>query len=117
MFVKQSKEVAKEKVQNGTRTYKQVLIGSDQGPHFAMRRFIIQAGGEMPLHTNTVEHEQFVLAGRAKVVIGEKTYSVKKNDVVFIPAGVRHSYTVVGSVAFEFLCVVPNEKDLVELVT
>ena len=36
-------------------------------PHFAMRRFTMGEGGGMPLHTNRVEHEQYVLAGRARV--------------------------------------------------
>ena len=36
------------------------LIGEkDKAPNFAMRRFIMGRGGGMPLHTNTVEHEQY----------------------------------------------------------
>jgi hypothetical protein len=65
----------------------------------------------MPLHTNRVEHEQYVLAGRARVVIGEETSEVKKDDVVFIPGGVPHSYEALGDEPFEFLCVVPNLPD------
>jgi uncharacterized RmlC-like cupin family protein len=65
----------------------------------------------MPLHTNRVEHEQYVLAGRARVVIGEETLEVKKDDVVFIPGGVPHSYEALGDRPFEFLCVVPNLPD------
>jgi len=65
----------------------------------------------MPLHTNRVEHEQYVLGGRARVVIGDEVVEVRKDDVVFIPGGVPHSYEALGKEPFEFLCVVPNLPD------
>ncbi len=116
MSVIKSDSIKKEQVKAAKKTYKQVLIGPDQGPHFAMRRFIIEPGGEMPLHTNSVEHEQFVLNGSARVIIGDDVFMVKKNDVVFIPAGVKHSYKTSGAVAFEFLCIIPNQEDIMELI-
>lgn len=116
MHVKQINNVPKEEVKAATKTWRQVLIGSGEGPNFAMRKFTIDAGGEMPMHTNTVEHEQLVLNGSAHVVIGEAAYQVKKNDVVFIPAGVPHCYKTLGDESFEFLCVVPNKEDLIQMV-
>ncbi|MBT8460899.1 MAG: cupin domain-containing protein [Gemmatimonadetes bacterium] len=80
-----------------------------------MRRFIMQPGGGMPRHTNTVEHEQYVLRGRARIGIGEDVYEVSAGDVVFIPAGVPHYYQAANSGPFEFLCVVPNLPDRIEL--
>jgi len=106
-----SRSIPAEKVPAGTGTRRQVLIGPDQGPNFALRKFIMEPGGGMPLHTNEVEHEQYVLAGRARVVIGEDVLEVEKDDVVFIPGGVPHSYESIGDEAFEFLCVVPNLPD------
>jgi len=117
MPVKNINDYPKEPVAAGVKTYRQVLIGPEVGPHFAMRRFIIERGGEIPLHTNTIEHEQFVLAGRARLLLGKETFEVKTHDVVFMPAGVKHSYTQIGDEAFEFLCLVPNEKDVIEIVT
>lgn len=116
MAIKNMNDYPKELVAAGIKTYRQVLIGPEVGPHFAMRRFIIEPGGEMPLHTNTVEHEQLVLAGRARLILGEETFEVKKNDVVFMPAGIKHSYKQLGDKAFEFLCVIPNGKDVMEIV-
>lgn len=116
MTIRPSRTVPREVVAAGTGTTRQVLIGPDEAPHFALRKFIMQPGGGMPLHTNTVEHEQYVLRGRARVVIGEEVAEVKKDDVVFIPAGVPHSYAVVGDEPFEFLCVVPNLPDETRLV-
>jgi quercetin dioxygenase-like cupin family protein len=76
-----------------------------------MRRFIMQPGGGMPAHTNTVEHEQYVIRGRARIGIGADVLEVSQDDVVFIPAGVPHWYEALGSEPFEFLCVVPNQPD------
>lgn len=106
-----------EEVRAGTDTKRQVLIGPDEGPNFAMRRFIMQPGGGMPMHTNSVEHEQYVLRGSAKVQIGDEIHHVKAGDVVYIPGGVPHNYEAdEGDEPFEFICVVPNEPDTIELV-
>jgi quercetin dioxygenase-like cupin family protein len=111
MFVRSVSNVPVEGVPVGAGITKQVLIGPDQGPNFALRKFSMQPGGGMPLHTNTVEHEQYVLGGRAKVVIGDEVLEVKADDVVFIPKGVPHSYQTLGNEPFEFLCIVPNLPD------
>lgn len=116
MSVKNLEDVKKEKVAAGKDTSYQVLIGDDEGPNFAMRRFIIEPGGSMPKHTNLVEHEQFVLRGQARVGIGDKVYEMKPNKVVYIPAGVPHWYETVGDEPFEFLCMVPNKPDKIEIV-
>ena len=117
MPVKKINSIPKENVKAGTGTARQVLIGSEEGPNFAMRKFTIEPGGGMPMHTNSVEHEQLVLGGSAKVVIGADEFVVNKDDVVFIPAGVPHSYKTIGDLPFEFLCVVPNKTDIVEIVS
>jgi len=110
MSVKYVEEFPRETVGSGVATERQILIGPDQNPNFAMRRFIMQPGGSMPAHTNTVEHEQFVLRGAAEILIGDQAHQVKAGDVVFIPAGTPHSYTVMSeSEPFEFLCMVPND--------
>jgi quercetin dioxygenase-like cupin family protein len=111
-----SSSVPVEPVPAGTDTRRQVLIGPDEGPNFALRKFMMGPGGGMPLHTNTVEHEQYVLRGRARVVIGDEILEVQKDDVVFIPGGVPHSYQALGDEPFEFLCVVPNLPDVTAIV-
>ncbi len=116
MSVRNIDEVALEPVSAGTGTARQVLIGPDDGPNFALRRFVMQPGGGMPRHTNTVEHEQYVLRGRARVSIGDEIHEVKTGDVVFIPAGAPHSYDALGEEPFEFLCVVPNQPDEIAIV-
>ena len=64
-----------------------------------MKKFVIEPGGGIPAHTNTVEHEQYVLGGRARIGIGERVYEVERGDVVFIPAGEPHWYEVQSDVS------------------
>jgi quercetin dioxygenase-like cupin family protein len=111
MSVKSSVNVEKTTIETGEGVTKQVLIASEEGPNFAMRKFTIQPGGGMPNHTNQVEHEQYVVAGGAKIGIGSEVFEVQKGDVVFIPAEVPHWYQNEGDVPFEFLCMVPNKPD------
>lgn len=93
-----------------------MLLSADESPNFAMRNFIIEAGGHMPLHTNSVEHEQYVLSGRAAVQIEDEIVEVKAGDILLIPAGVSHSYKTVGEEAYSFLCLVPNSEDCITLI-
>jgi len=116
MHIRHAKDVAADPVPAGTGTTRQVLIGPELGPHFAMRRFIMQPGGGIPNHTNTVEHEQYVLTGRARLGIGDEVREVAQGDVVYIPAGTPHWYEVQGSEPFEFLCMVPNAPDRMEMI-
>src|SRR5688572_30063919 len=116
MPVKHANDVEAKNVAAGKDTTIQVLISSQEGPNFALRRFIMQKGGGMPRHTNTVEHEQYVLHGEATITIDEETYEVKAGDVVFIPEGAIHSYQNIGEEPFEFLCIVPNREDKITIV-
>ena len=115
MPVRHVEDLPRDEVRAGSGTARQVLIGPDEGPNFSMRRFIMEPGGGMPRHTNSVEHEQYVLRGRARVVIGEDAHDVQAGDVVYIDAGVPHSYRAEGDEPFEFICVVPNAPDVIEV--
>ncbi len=113
MKVIHSKDVESVEVKAGTGTVRQVLISEKEGPNFAMRKFIMQKGGGMPRHTNSVEHEQYVLNGKARIGIADNTYEVSAGDVVYIPANVPHWYTNIGEDNFEFLCLIPNQPDVI----
>ena len=114
-IVKPSAAAESQTVKAGTATTTRVLLGPEDGtPNFAMRKFTMGEGGGMPRHTNTVEHEQYVLRGRARISIGDAVYEVSADDVLYIPAGMPHSYEVLEA-PFEFLCMVPNLPDKIEL--
>jgi quercetin dioxygenase-like cupin family protein len=93
-----------------------MLLSPDESPNFAMRNFIIEAGGHMPLHTNAIEHEQYVISGRALVQIGDKRVEAKAGDIFLIPAGVAHSYGTLGDESYSFLCLVPNCEDCITII-
>jgi quercetin dioxygenase-like cupin family protein len=116
MPVKHVKDVEAQPVKGADKTTIQVLISSEEGPNFAMRRFLMKRGGFMPNHTNTVEHEQFILRGRASISVNGQVYTVQAGDVVFIPEGAPHWYVNNGEDDFEFLCIIPNQKDEVKIV-
>jgi quercetin dioxygenase-like cupin family protein len=113
MTVTHANEVPSQPVKAGQDTAIQVLL---HGPNFTMRRFTIQPGGGMPDHTNTVEHEQYVLQGHARISVAGQEYDVQAGDVVFIPEGVPHWYRNVGEHDFVFLCLVPNKPDEIKLI-
>ena len=97
-------------------TSMQVLIPPSAAENFIMRRIVIKAGGSMPNHTNSVEHEQYVLAGSAEVGIGDKVYHIKQDDVLLIPAGVPHWYKASAEEDYVFICLIPNKEDIIALV-
>ena len=115
VIVKSAQSARLEKVGAGQGTSRSILIGSDEAPNFALRRFVMEPGGGMPRHTNTVEHEQYILKGAAQVGIGDAVHEVKEGDVVFIPKGVPHWYKADAQKGFEFLCIVPNKTDTIAI--
>ena len=115
MPVKKFSDAKVIEVKAGTQTTMQILISSEEGPNFAMRRFEIQPGGGMPMDTNEVEHEHIVLGGRGRVHLGQEVYEVEKDDVLYIPAGLPHSYESIGEEPFAFICSVPNKPDKIEI--
>lgn len=111
MFVKHTHEIESTPVKDGVEVSRKILISPAEGPNFAMRSFTIQTGGRLVKHKNMVEHEQYILAGKAELGIGDAVFTVQKGDVVFIPAEAPHYYTNLGDEPFEFLCMVPNRDD------
>ena len=116
MPVKHAHDVEAQEVKSGENTTIQVLISSQEGPNFALRRFVMQPGGGMPEHTNTVEHEQNILQGHASIGIGDEMIEVHAGDVVFIPEGVPHLYRNTGEENLEFLCIIPNKPDEIKII-
>jgi quercetin dioxygenase-like cupin family protein len=117
-LVRRGDEVEYESVDAADGLTKGVLIDEDDGaPHFALRRFTLDPGAEVPKHTNEVEHEQYVLAGEYVVGIGDEEYVVREGDSLLIPAGTAHWYRNEGDERGAFLCAVPNGDDSIELLS
>ncbi|MFC6716204.1 cupin domain-containing protein [Natrialbaceae archaeon GCM10025810] len=109
-------EIEYEPVDAAEGLEKGVLLADEHGaPNFAIRRFVLDAGAEVPKHTNAVEHEQYVLEGEYTVGIEDEEFEVRAGDSLLIPAGTVHWYRNEGDVPGAFLCAVPNGDDEIEL--
>ena len=82
----------------------------DGAPVYALRMIEIEPGGHSPQHTHPFEHENFVVAGRGRVLIADTWRDLRPGDVAFVPAGVLHQYVNAGDTPFKFLCGVPVKK-------
>ncbi|HKL28554.1 MAG TPA: cupin domain-containing protein [Natrialbaceae archaeon] len=115
--IRRADDIEYEPVDAADGMAKGVLIDESRGaPNFAIRRFTLDPGAEVPKHTNEVEHEQYVLSGEYVVGIDDEEYTVGEGDSLLIPAGVVHWYRNEGDDPGAFLCAVPNGDDAIELV-
>ena len=116
-LIRRAAEIDYETVDAAEGVEKGVLVNEAHGaPNFAIRRFTIAPGGEIPEHTNEIEHEQYVLAGEYTVGIDGEAYEVSAGDSLLIPAGAVHWYRNDGDEEGAFVCAVPNGDDEIELV-
>ena len=82
----------------------------DGAPFYSLRVIEVGAGGHTPNHTHPFEHENFVIEGHGRVLLGETWHDVVAGSVVFVPAGVRHTYVNAGDAPFRFLCGIPASR-------
>lgn len=116
-LVRKRDDVTYESVEAAEALEKGILIGEEHGAaNLALRRFGLAPGGEVPKHTNDVEHEQYVLAGEYVVGIEGEEYDVAAGDAVHVPAGAIHWYRNDGDNEAAFLCAVPTGEDEIQLV-
>lgn len=96
---------------------KGVLIDETHGANtLALRRFTLEPGGQVPEHTNAIEHEQYVLQGEYVVGIEDREETVSAGDSLHIPAGAVHWYRNDGEKPGAFICAVPIGDDEISLV-
>lgn len=130
-LIRDAEDIEYEDVGAADGLRKGVLINEDHGaPNLAIRRFTLAPGGEVPKHTNEIEHEQYVLAGEFTVGIREASetpqadgeavdddeeYTVSAGDSLFIPANTVHWYRNEGEEEGAFICAVPTGDDEIRL--
>ena len=91
------------------------ILSPKEEKDFLVRKVKIKIGGSIPNHINTIRHQQFVIYGEAKVIIGENVYHAKKGDYIYIPSGVNHSYEACYGTDYEFLCMITTKEDDITL--
>ena len=84
----------------------------DGAPNYALRVIEVAAGGHTPRHAHPYEHENFVIEGAGRVLIEDTWHAVGPGSVVFVPAGVRHTYENTGAAPFKFLCGIPTARHM-----
>ncbi len=115
-LLRRAADIEYEPVDAADGLHRGVLVDEDHGaPNLAIRRFVLESGGKVPRHTNTVEHEQYVLEGEYVVGIGDEEHVVSAGDSLFIPAGVVHWYRNEGDEPGAFICAVPTGDDEMRL--
>lgn len=103
-------ERAEEKVTmyGTTGTTIRWLINRDNGARtFAMRRFEVQPGGEIPLHDHEADHEIYILSGKGLAFTKNQEIDIEQNMFLYVPPNEPHGYRNPGNETLVFLCVIP----------
>lgn len=88
-----------------------IMVGREDGaPNFALRSFVIDAGGHTPRHSHDFEHEVFVVEGGGEVLLDGAYRSIKGGDVLYVPAEEEHQFRA-GDGGLRFLCLVPMDRN------
>jgi quercetin dioxygenase-like cupin family protein len=90
---------------NGVRKHE--LIGEAEGARqYRMRYFEVPAGGRTARERHGHDHGVMIVAGRARVTLGEQTHEVGEGDVVYVPGDELHCFEALGEEPLGFVCVV-----------
>ena len=82
----------------------------DGAPTFSLRMIEITVGGTSPQHAHPYEHENYIVEGDGKVLIGDKWHELHVGDVAFVPPNILHQYVNTGESTFKFLCGIPVKQ-------
>ena len=110
MYCKSSDNFEKNEIPKTVNAEIAVLTPSED-KDFIVRKIVLKKDGSMPNHTNLIQHQQYVLSGTAKVIVGTEEYKAKKGDFIYIPAGVNHYYEACYDSDYEFLCMINKKED------
>lgn len=110
-MIKQSNELPEETSSlKGTKgcTLRWLIAEKDGAEHYAMRLFELKPGGLIPVHSHDdTEHEIYIIEGTATLDGDENKITVKKDDVIFVKPGDKHSFINNSDKPFKFICVIP----------
>lgn len=89
-------------------TIRWLITENDGAEYMATRRFKVEPGGKIGLHTHPEEHHIYVLQGEG-IFLRENEESMigRAGDVIFIPSNEKHGMVNEGSIPFIFICIIP----------
>jgi quercetin dioxygenase-like cupin family protein len=83
------------------------LIGEREGARqYRVRYFHVPAGGRTARERHPHDHGVVIVAGRARVTLGEETHEVREGDVVYVASDELHCFEALGDQPLGFVCVV-----------
>lgn len=100
-------DVAMIPVENAKNTWIRILISTSEGLTYAMRVFEMGVGGHIPAHKHPWEHEIFVLEGRVRIRVEDKTFDLEPYSALYIPPNKVHEYWNISNSRARFICVIP----------
>ena len=95
---------------NGTSI--RVFISDTEAPNFIMRRFDIEPGGMIGIHSHPWEHEMYILSGDMYLLSKDgKKEKINKDEFVYMPPNEPHGYINENNETVSFICMIPKKKD------
>lgn len=96
------------------RGYSRYLVGAEQGSdYFDFRVSRYPTGGYVEPHSHRVaEQVYYFISGAGRAECGDETRAVGPGDVMFVPAGMRHSLVAVGEEDLRFVVVTSPPDDI-----
>jgi quercetin dioxygenase-like cupin family protein len=86
---------------------KHELIGEAEGAsEYRMRYFEVPAGGRTARERHAHDHGVMIVAGRARVTLGDEVHEVSEGDVVYVAGDELHCFEALGDYELGFVCVV-----------
>ena len=86
---------------------KHELIGEAEGAsHYRMRYFEVPPGGHTARERHPHDHGVMIVAGRARVTLGDETHELGVGDVVYVSGDELHCFEALGEEPLGFVCVV-----------
>ena len=79
---------------------------TDNKIHFSIAHFMIQKGKRTLLHRMRSSEVYYILEGIGILKIDGKSFTVKKDDSVFVPPASEQSIENIGDEDLRFLCIV-----------
>lgn len=86
---------------------KHELIGKAEGAsQYRLRYFQVPAGGRTARERHAHDHGVMIVAGRARVTLGDEVHEVGEGDVVYVAGDELHCFEALGERPLGFVCVV-----------
>jgi quercetin dioxygenase-like cupin family protein len=86
---------------------KHELIGEAEGAtRYRVRYFEVPAGGRTARERHAHDHGVVIIAGRARVTLGDEVHEVGEGDVVYVAGDELHCFEALDDRPLGFVCVV-----------